>query len=504
MSDKKLKMSDPCNGHSHGKEFYSVDVDFSISAYRGRIYYTSPSYGPAAYICSSDLEGGDIRIIAEVEDDFGYSYIHVNATGIYLYTMWDGDRLLVQHFGFTGSILSECREVCEDGHRVSNVYIYDNDVYYVYGYHTDDISRCQIRCMHVDTGAVETLYEKATSIEKLYATEDRLIFLARYENEERGQSGKGWMLLDLKRKSIVCISNPYCSPENVIDSPDMYDSESRDYNENCDYDRNIVFVDLDRDIFWTERMVMEQDGSGSPRPVWYREARPLSGDRDRLAPGMPVWKMLEGISSSKKEYFDGTYHYYAESYCVFKSSDKFGNISDWSAGNDGHGECEGFKVTGGYLFLDVAAKGEEQYPLAVRSGRPIRKSWFNDELPQNAIDSFSGRYEKNPDTKPPKAKNAMASEGESIGHDLVVEKTIGQTDIRYNICTFGSKFHIGFGVSVTIIINGNTYQCRTHNTAKGRIDGMKRLYAENGIGVGDVLRATYVAESHEILLEKIS
>ena len=65
--------------------------------------------------------------------------------------------------------------------------------------------------------------------------------------------------------------------------------------------------------------------------------------------------------------------------------------------------------------------------------------------------------------------------------DLVVEKEIRNTDVKYNICTFGSKFHIGFGVSVTIKINGKEYSAKSHKTAKGRIDGMKKLYFENGI-----------------------
>lgn len=42
-----------------------------------------------------------------------------------------------------------------------------------------------------------------------------------------------------------------------------------------------------------------------------------------------------------------------------------------------------------------------------------------------------------------------------------------------------------------------------HKTAKGRIDGMKKLYAENGIELGDKLCATFQAETKKILLEKI-
>lgn len=52
--------------------------------------------------------------------------------------------------------------------------------------------------------------------------------------------------------------------------------------------------------------------------------------------------------------------------------------------------------------------------------------------------------------------------------DLNVEKVIGNTDVKYNICTFGSKSHMGFGVQVTIEINGKTYECKNTQINKGK------------------------------------
>ncbi len=50
--------------------------------------------------------------------------------------------------------------------------------------------------------------------------------------------------------------------------------------------------------------------------------------------------------------------------------------------------CDRYKIVGDYLFLNVAAYDEEQYPLTVGVSSPIRKSWFEDELSQSIIDGF--------------------------------------------------------------------------------------------------------------------
>ena len=91
--------------------------------------------------------------------------------------------------------------------------------------------------------------------------------------------------------------------------------------------------------------------------------------------------------------------------------------------------------------------------------------------------------------------------GEASEQDLFVIKTIGDTDVKYNICTLGAKFHVGFGVPVTVKINDCVYSFNMHKTAKGRIDGMKKLYAENGIELGTVLKAKYNAKNQEIIFE---
>lgn len=149
---------------------------------------------------------------------------------------------------------------------------------------------------------------------------------------------------------------------------------------------------------------MEGDDSAHLRQVKYWEPRNLWGNRDELVPGMPVWRITKDSTYSSREYFDGVVHYWDEGYYTFKSSNKYGQIFDWSEGNGGHGVCDRYKIVGGYLFLNVAAYDEEQYPLTVGVSSPIRKSWFDNELAQSIIDDFrnpektfeSGKSEEEP------------------------------------------------------------------------------------------------------------
>lgn len=506
--------------HSPDKELYTKDFDTNVCEYDGRIYYLNDSYKRGVYLCSSDPSGADRKILLKVDRD--YNKLQVNVTGIYLYDLRDYDRVRVRHLGFDGQLISEC---CEDyeggyeaGHSLSNIYIYDNHVYYVHSLKSGDRVSCQIQCMDVDEGRVRVLYEKANEILRLFAVRDKLIFLACYENEECERSqAEEWMLLDLIRGTTESLSNPYCNPENILDDPEIYDEESGRYQENCRYDRKIISFDLNRGIFWTEREELNgPDGAHLARTIYW-EPRFLWGDRDLVCPDLPIWKMPAHWGGYA--YFDGTCYYYAQSYNQFKSRDRFGNLYDWDTSNGGHGCCENFRVMGDCLYLDVDAYGEKQYSCTIAPSEPMRESWFQEELPQEMIERFqNGEYrtaigrQKRSDVQAPDGsdntvfsspgRQTPASEDTGKGADLYIEKTIGKTDVDYNICTFGAKFHIGFGVPVTIEIGGRSYSCRTHKSVKGRIDGMKKLYAEHGIGLGDVLRASYTAADQTIRIER--
>ncbi|WP_461810954.1 tetratricopeptide repeat protein [Faecalimonas sp.] len=687
-NEMPIKIVDP---YSHGKEYYRDNIDFNIAEYNGSFYFIKCIYEVGIYLCSSDDEGNNIKIVSQIPDEYVYPDIHVNCTGIYVYYTKDNDTLLVLYLDFDGKQLAECKEEFEggyeDGYSISNIYIYGNDLFYVYEHNCHEENECCIKCMHVDTGIIERVYDRANSVDRLYATDGYIIFHARYENDECEQSwDDGWMIMNTLTNEVECISNPYCSPENVIDHPSYYNSESCDYNDKYDFNRRIVYFDLSRKIFWVERLVLEGEDSAHLHQVKYWEPKNLWGNRDELVAGMPVWRIAKNSTYSRREYFDGTIHYWDEGYFVFKSSSKYGEIYNWSEGNGGHGVCDEFKIVGGYMFLNIAAYDEEQYPLTVGVSSAIRKSWFDNKLPRNVIEEFVNTkildtndkcsdkpviesqsvvnkretdnallveftekeeiIEVKTETKPsmmystigsdlklcdfrinaerfvgvrdellsfrksldekwdynafvgillsvkgPRYGNVVCSNfaigqgdnfnstktrlqllglmsvyekykgkkynheitiheveneiveiapslrgireffdktvlekmcdgsfdmisddykivstekkdnrGEAMRQDLFVVKIIGDTDVKYNICTFGAKFHIGFGVPITIKINGNVYSFKMHNTVKGRIDGMKKLFTENNIELGTVLNASYDAENHELNL----
>lgn len=100
------------------------------------------------------------------------------------------------------------------------------------------------------------------------------------------------------------------------------------------------------------------------------------------------------------------------------------------------------------------------------------------------------------------AKPAAAPKPAATG-DLHTVKTLGTTDIKYSICTFGSKFDIGAGAPVTLVMGGQRYERKMHNVTKGRVDSMKKLYTEHGLKLGDVLDAHYCAAENTIYLTKL-
>lgn len=489
--ERKLEKRMQCD------EFYKYHSEYNgIGAYEGRIYYINRAVDEEFYLCTSNENGYDIRILSKIEKDYWDAEVHANATGIYLYSRGDGDHLFVLHLDFEGNKLKESREYypggCEAGYMSSNLCFCDNRVYFVYTHEENEVQDTQIRCMEIDQGKIYILYDKAAEIKRLFAFKEKLIFEAIYKKGDK--QSNGWMVFDLLLGKVVeCLSNPYCNPENIIRHPEIYDEESSQYNEQCNFDRNIVFFDFNRDIFWTQRVVEEKNDGEWPQYVTYREPRSLWGNRDKVIMELPVWKILE--DHSQQEYFDGTNRYYASSYYCFESADVSGRTVEWSIGNGGHGECNKFRVIGNYLFLNVAGWYEEQYELTKEKFDPLRKSWFSDRLSQELVDEFTQEKNRN---------NVVLCNcnNELEVYDLYAEKEIGNTDIKYNICTFGSKFHIGFGVPVTISINGKTYDCKTHNSVKGRIDGMKKLYTDNDIIRGDILTAEFYAHDNLIILKK--
>ena len=101
-------------------------------------------------------------------------------------------------------------------------------------------------------------------------------------------------------------------------------------------------------------------------------------------------------------------------------------------------------------------------------------------------------------------KVKKATENVELKEDCVTEKRISATDAKYKICTAGAKFHIGFGKPIIVEMNGKEYTCKMHSLAKGRIDGMSKLFAENSIQEGDYLRLSYFYQQGKVFVERES
>ncbi len=69
---------------------------------------------------------------------------------------------------------------------------------------------------------------------------------------------------------------------------------------------------------------MEGNDSAHLKRIKYWEPKKIWRNREEVISEMLVWKIQE---IPNREYFDGIYHYFSESYYVFKFSDVYGNIT---------------------------------------------------------------------------------------------------------------------------------------------------------------------------------
>ena len=510
----KYEMSESVlNIHSQGKERYRnrFSGNHYLCQYGEQLYFIGEDYGKA-YLCRADKHGDNIEIIVDLGEDYYAQYIHVNVTGIYLYEYQDEGKaqIFVEHYGFDGKLLGKCHEIyaggIEEHYYIPDMYIYDNRAYFAY-FQSD---WCQIKCMYVDEGRTEILYDKAARVERIFATKNKLIFRASYQNDEcELDQDEGWMIYDLANGSVECLSNPYCSLENIVDDPNVYDEDSARYNKNAYYRRNIVFIDLNRSIFWISHEDPDNEG------IEYWEPHNLWRNREEIISTLPIWKINTNTTYSiQKEYFDGIHRYCAESLYYFYATDKYGNVYKWHGDSINSGRCGAFFVSGDYLYLNVedTFDTERQYALSFEKMNPVVDKCFNNLPLQEAIDVYHGNSEQaHMFSKEESRAEDIYSTTEPdlfvsntvIQDELYVEKVIGNTDMKYNICTLGSKFHVGFGQEVFVQMNGKKYKGRMHRQTKGRVDGLRKLYVENEIKIGDVVRATYKNEEQTIYLEKI-
>lgn len=86
--------------------------------------------------------------------------------------------------------------------------------------------------------------------------------------------------------------------------------------------------------------------------------------------------------------------------------------------------------------------------------------------------------------------NTNGGAGE-LTESKTIKKWINDTDIRYNIMTARSEFHIGYGKLVELECNGKVYHAKMHSKTKGRIDRLAQFYNDTGLKKGDCCLLEY-------------
>lgn len=461
---------------SQHREFYRYkDIMPMAAAILGsRLYYLCSG----GELCVSHVDGSCARLLGQVPLREDAWRIAVSSVGIFLHanTRVSGEQvLLIKQFSLDGREAAEhCLPMGSDSADILD--IVDHIIYFCM-----DQGPFKSSLYAYDTSArtCRVLYSRASNIGDLYANREYLVFRAQYS---AGDTSKlGWMLYQLSTGQIRCLDNSL-SPENLLDHPEFYDRSSPAYVEES-FTRDIVFFDLGRDIVWTERSAQEPGGK-----VRYWEPRPLTGDWGQLMPDMPIWRLDDnawsGVNSGQR-YFDGDRLFVAPSYRHFYGCTRTGEIHHWDMSGSS-GDCDHFLVAGDLLLLDVDAHGEKLYRADPKPSAPLRDGWLS-VVP--AAERPAERQQQVPPA--PKPQGGRISGGAASLLELEVEKSLTATNINYGILTLGSKFHIGFGIPVSVVFNGSCYSGKTHSTSKGRVDGLRQLFSDHVLAQGDVLRARY-------------
>lgn len=452
---------------SQHREFYTEPWSLpGAAALDGRLYYLCQDA-----LCVSGLDGGGARVLAQGEELWGRS-LAVSDAGVFLYAhqFADGrDVLRICQLDLDGRRIGE-HLLDADDFTGAGLYIVNDNLYYCVSKNGKNL----LRVYNASSRTGRTLYGRADEIRRLCANERFAAFQAVFENGDLRE--EGWMLYDLAAGRISCLDSSL-SPEQVLDCPERFDEDSPAYVASVSR-RKIVFLDMAREILWTERGGREADGG---MICW--EPRPLTGGWDRLVPDAPVWRLERErwFSIGRGQiYFDGDRLFAAPDYYHFYGCDRGGDVFHWDMSH-GHGSCNRFLVAGELLLLDIDACGEMVYRAEPRPSEPVGRSWRG-ELPPR-----------------PETSGGAAPSGASPG-DLEAEKALTATNLNYGILTMGAPFHIGFGVPVTVVFGSSRYAGKTHSTSKGRVDGVKRLFTDHSLAQGDVVRARYAAAEGVIYL----
>jgi hypothetical protein len=402
--NNQMPFSAPCtnlDNHKTGRgnikeRFYSLggttyspyEIDFEHFLYDGKVYFISSS----GYVCCSDEDGSNLKIIASTN---GHLRIHVNSYGIYLYkkedyvndkdggySLWNSGCNILR-YGFDGTVSIHNERFPHK--NVKHYYICEDKVYFVLHKKSNE----EIRCVDFCGKKSVVLYNKATSIERLFVKEQNIFFLATYNYAH------GWIILNTQTMKTECLSNSKFSPEYIVTNPKLYDKRYEEKYKDDREDRDIVSINLDEEIFWVRVNAHNKVPISKEETLEIWEPRKIWGDRDKKADGYPIWKIKDKVfRQPHRGYFDGTYLFAAPHTGYFKSADRFGTTYEWSSLNPLHSMAEDFVILGNVLFMDVTSWREEMYTLShepVAPQRESRKSIFQEKLTQETINAFEAQ-----------------------------------------------------------------------------------------------------------------
>lgn len=285
--------------------------------------------------------------------------------------------------------------------------------------------------------------------------------------------------------------------------------------KSCDTSKPYVFISYssaDRELVWTDALQFQKNGYNiwldeknldKTKSSWKDDAlRAISGRRCQLvlfyvsAASLCSGPCLRELRETRAE--RTVKNHFAQVPFLAVEAEQIGNIVSFC--QQVHGR------------LDSEIADEDEFEQKAQTLMDFKEDFFNGNNERVRIQPRSdpgrkGNYYEDiqkffPDRTRLSPPEPVLQDTPAAG-DLHVVKTLGTTDVKYNICTFGAAFHIGLGQPVTVVIGGKRYERKMHNTGKGRLDGMKQIYADHGLGLGDALDARYSAAERTIYLTKL-
>ena len=376
---------------THGKEFYHGYCGYGFQAhyFNERIFYVHEHY-----ICSINMEGKGVRIIAENEKiDPDTTCLAVNEKGIFVYQFKcmdyngfsDGNELY--WYDFQGNIIKKIK-VSGSQYMVTSSYICGSRLFYVLGKNLeedDDSTKCSAYCLDMETGEKITLCSNAREITKVYGNYEKAVFYVWFQKsfKDGKYSESGWYMYEFNTGELSSLDNAMCPPHYIMKDIRTYRKLLEQQEEENIQEKEILFFDMKRDLMWTKKELKR-----GQKVAYYMVPERIVSNVEVVPTkmcgkqGIEIWKISDNYNSSYSSYFNGEYFFSAETYYKFKSYNRNGEECVWY--DEQHGECDAFRVFGRMLHLNG-----RMYIADFQKQKPMYEINFaENEIPQEAIRKF--------------------------------------------------------------------------------------------------------------------